>query len=120
MSKALIPVDGYVRVSRVGAGAATRSSRPSYSGRASSESQSAGAARRQVVRRAECFGRRLGAPTVERGDRARRGRGRPARLRGGQLDKLSRSIRFVIAEDERDRASAGFRAALSNAISRGI
>ena len=38
----------------------------------------------------------------------------------GQLDKLSRTIRFAIAEDERDRATASFRAAVSNAISRGI
>lgn len=38
----------------------------------------------------------------------------------GQLDKLSRTIRFAIAEDERDRAAAGFRAATTNAIARGV
>jgi DNA invertase Pin-like site-specific DNA recombinase len=38
----------------------------------------------------------------------------------GNLDKLSRTIRLAIAEDERDRQKAGFRVAQANAISRGI
>lgn len=38
----------------------------------------------------------------------------------GNLGKLDRAIRLVIAEDERDRARAGFQNAVSNAIHRGI
>jgi site-specific DNA recombinase len=38
----------------------------------------------------------------------------------GNLDKLSRTIRFAVAEDERDRAKAAFRSAQINAIQRGI
>ncbi len=38
----------------------------------------------------------------------------------GQLDKLSRTIRFAISEDESDRAAAGFRNAKLHAIQRGI
>jgi DNA invertase Pin-like site-specific DNA recombinase len=38
----------------------------------------------------------------------------------GQLDKLSRVIRLAIAEDERDRARAGFRNAAANALDRGV
>jgi site-specific DNA recombinase len=38
----------------------------------------------------------------------------------GHLDKLSRTIRFAISEDERDRAKAGFRNAAASAIARGI
>lgn len=38
----------------------------------------------------------------------------------GNLGKLDRAIRLAIAEDERDRARAGFRNATANAIERGI
>lgn len=38
----------------------------------------------------------------------------------GQLDKFSRVMRLAIAEDERDRAKAGFQRAVANAIDRGV
>jgi site-specific DNA recombinase len=38
----------------------------------------------------------------------------------GNLGKLDRAIRLAIAEDERDRATAGFRNAVANALARGV
>lgn len=151
MGKALIPVDGYVRVSRVAGrdgdsfispelqresikrvaareglrvvrwheeldASGGDSKRPKWN--EAIERVEEGKTRGIVVWNLSRFSRST-ADALRAIERVEQAGGR-LYSEEGQLDKLSRTIRFAIAEDERDRAAAGFRAATASAIARGI